>query len=137
MEPSFNSVGGIIGVQDHLVVRPSIEARSLQEFAKWLRFNKMRFGLLVRDCAQCIGQALTNALCTVQNYLPDRPGDNFIFFNVANIIPSLKFRPTPTEFKENFYWFILCFRKFGAFSIFFIPTGPKKSRFCHFLATCK
>ena len=64
-------------------------------------------------------------------------GDNLIFFNVVNIIPSLKFRPTPTEFKENFYWFILCFRKFGAFSIFFIPTGPKKSRFCHFLATCK
>ena len=61
----------------------------------------MRFGLLVGDCAQCIGQ-----------------GDNFIFFNVANIIPSLKFRPTPTDFKENFYWFILCFRKFGAFSIF-------------------
>ena len=109
MEPSFNSVGGIIGVQDHLVVRPSIEARSLQEFAKWLRFNKMRFGLLVGDCAQCIGQ-----------------GDNFIFFNVANIIPSLKFRPTPTEFKENFYWFILCFRKFGAFSIFFYTHRTKK-----------
>ena len=57
----------------------------------------MRFGLLVRDCAQCIGQ-----------------GDNFIFFNVANIIPSLKFRPTPrghTDFKENFYWFILCFTR--------------------------
>ena len=79
----------------------------------------MRFGLLVGDCAQCIGL-----------------GD-FIFFNVVNIIPSLKFRPTPTELKENFYWFILCFRKFGAFSIFFIPTGQKKSRFCHFLATCK
>ena len=31
----------------------------------------MRFGLLVGDCAQCIGQ-----------------GDNFIFFNVANIISS-------------------------------------------------
>ncbi len=69
----------------------------------------MRFGLLVGDCAQCIGQ-----------------GDNFIFFNVANIIPSLKFRPTPTEFKENFYWFILCFRKFGAFSIFFYTHRTKK-----------
>ena len=76
----------------------------------------MRFGLLVGDCAQCIGQ-----------------GDNFIFFNVANIIPSLKFRPTPTEFKENFYWFILCFRKFGAFSIFFLyPQDQKRVDFAIF-----
>ena len=112
MEPSFNSVGGIIGVQDHLVVRPSIEARSLQEFAKWRQFNKMRFDLVY--WLEVVHSALVREIYSI------------LFFNVANIIPSLKFRPTPTEFKENFYWFILCFRKFGAFSIFFYTHRTKK-----------
>ena len=44
----------------------------------------------------------------------------------------MKFRPTPTEFKENFYWFILCFRKFGAFSIFLYPQDQKRVDFAIF-----
>ena len=77
MEPSFNSVGGIIGVQDHLVVRPSIEARSLQEFAKWRQFNKMRFDLVY--WLEVVHSACTALVREIYSIL---------FFNVANIISS-------------------------------------------------
>ena len=120
MEPSFNSVGGIIGVQDHLVVRPSIEARSLQEFAKWRQFNKMRFDLVY--WLEVVHSALVREIYSI------------LFFNVANIISS----DLPLRNSKKIFIDLFCvLGNLKHFLFFFIPTGPKKSRFCHFLATCK
>ena len=33
----------------------------------------------------------------------------------VNLLSISKFRPTPTKIKKYIYWFILCFRQFGAF----------------------
>ena len=60
-----------------------------------------------------------------------------MFFNVVNIIPSLKFRPTLQNSKKIFIGLFCVLGNLEHFLFFFIPTGPKKSRFCHFLATCK
>ena len=35
--------------------------------------------------------------------------------NNENVLSISKFRPTPTKNKKYLYWFILCFRPFGAF----------------------
>ena len=54
--------------------------------------------------------------------------DQLVFFPLKRLFEEFfigarwnfsKFRPTPTKIEKNFYWFILCFRQFGAFYNFF------------------
>ena len=59
---------------------------------------------------------------------------SILFFNVANIISS----DLPLRNSKKIFIDLFCvLGNLKHFLFFFIPTGPKKSRFCHFLATCK